>query len=165
MATRAPEVIRNPESAKKRSTPPTAAHMHTATVYPPENCANRQKVRLIQLRENIIPRQWPDRVCRRAQGNVVRIGPWSESHSFSAHRVVPDWRITLSNALAYRAYPEVRIAKISRKTSPSAATMFVDRLKFKIAAGHSDTQHSKQSQSWSRSCACHIIGSQSKHTR
>ena len=34
------------------------------------------------------------------------------------------------------AYPEVRIAKISRKTSPSAATMFVERLKFKISAGH-----------------------------
>src|ERR1700722_19872653 len=105
--------------------------MHTSTVYPEQNCANRQKARLIQLRENIIPRQWPDHVCRRAQGNVVRIAPWSESHSFSAHRVVRDWRITLSNALAPRASPEVRIARSPAKRSLSAETMFVDRLKFK----------------------------------
>src|ERR1700722_13381519 len=139
--------------------------MHTSTVYPEENCANRQKVRLIQLRENITPRQWPDHVCRRAQGNVVRIAPWSESHSFSAHRVVRDWRITLSNALAPRASPEVRIARSPAKRSLSAATMFVDRLKLKTPPGHWDTQPSKQPQSWSRSRACHIIGSQSKHTR
>src|ERR1700692_4387923 len=44
------------------------------------------------------------------------------------------------------------------QNAPSAAAMFVDRLKFKISAGHTDTQHSKQSQSWSRSCACHTSG-------